>query len=372
MRKYRVWAEVNLKKVSDNMKRIKKVVGAETQVCVVVKADAYGHGAVPIAKTVLAHGARMVGVGDSNEAIELRHAGIMEPIIVLGAIIEEEIGWVVTYDIIPTVHSSDLIKQLASEAKRQGKRLPVHIKVDTGMSRLGASPQKAVEIAKEISCSEHLILEGVSTHLSSGSLPDQAFSNHQIDVFKAVVDEIRSQGIEIPFCHVANSAGIFKLEHSYFNMVRPGIAIYGLYPDRKKSEEVGLEPVLSLKTQVTFLKGVQEGTPVGYNRTYIAKKNTWIATLPVGYNDGYPHRLTNNAHVLVRGKFAPVVGTVTMDYTTIDVGEVEGVDVGDEVVLIGKQGDKEIGVIELAERVGTIPYEITCHLGKRVMRFYKT
>ncbi|MBI5361133.1 MAG: alanine racemase [Planctomycetes bacterium] len=370
MKKYRVWAEVSLQKTAENMRRIRNVIGPNVRICVVVKADAYGHGAVPIAKTVLENGAYMVAVGDSNEAIELREAGILSPVIILGALIEEEIGWLVSYDIIPTVHSLEIVKRLDEEAKRQNKKHAVHIKVDTGMSRLGASPQRAVEIAKMISASEHLVLEGISTHLSSGALQDQEFSNKQIEIFSGVVDEIQRQGIQIPFCHVANSAGIFKLPHSYFNMVRPGIAVYGLYPDKKKSEETGLAPVLALKTQITFLKGVPEGTPVGYNRTYTAKRNTWIATLPVGYNDGYPHRLSNNAEVLVRGQLAPVVGTVTMDYTTVDVGHIEGVDVGDDVVLIGRQGDNEISVMQLAERVGTIPYEITCHLGKRVKRVY--
>ncbi len=370
MKKHRVWAEVNLGQLARNMDACRAQLGPDVMITVVVKADAYGHGAVPVAKTCLEHGAFMLAVGDSNEAIHLRESGILAPILVLGALIDEELSWVVSYDIRPTIHSTERVPALNDAAKRLGRPCKVHVKVDTGLGRLGASPYQAIEIARRIAASPHLELEGLSTHFASASTGDVAFTERQLRLFQGVLSEIEGMGIKVPFRHAANTAGALAYPSTVFNMVRPGAALYGIDPGTLRDQGIAMTPILTLKTQIAFVKGHPEGANIGYNRTYSTSRRTRVATLPVGYNDGYPHRLSNQAQVIVRGRLAPVVGTVTMDYTTIDVGSIPDARVGDEVVLIGRQGDHEVRVEELSRIVGTTPYEIPCQLGRRVRRVY--
>ena len=370
MKRYRVWAEIDLNAVKANLKSIINYLPAEVRVMVVVKADAYGHGAIPISRVALENGASMLGVGDSNEAIVLREAGILDPIIILGALIEEEVGWVVSYDIIPTLHSLDIIPLVEHEAKRQEKRVKVHLKIDTGLSRLGASPARALEIAKRVIESPYMTLDGISTHLSAAS-KDREFTATQLGIFERVIENLRSEGVPIPPCHVASSSGIFSETTSYFDMVRPGISVYGINPGGVTLPPgMTLQPCMSLHTQICFLKGLRAGTPIGYGMTAVTAIDTRIAILPIGYNDGYPYALSNRGHVLIRGEEAPVLGTVTMDYTIVDVGRIPKVEVGDEVILFGRQRKREITVAYLAEQSGTIPYDITCSLGKRVKRIF--
>ncbi len=370
MKKHRTWAEINLGCLARNLEHVRHHAGPGAKVLVVVKADAYGHGAVPLARTALESGAAMVGVGDSNEAIHLREAGVLAPILILGALIEEEIGWVVSYDIIPTIHSLDMVDLLEQEARRQGKRVPVHLKVDTGMARLGASPSRAVEIAQRVGQSSHLVLDGVSSHFASLNTEDVVSGHVQLERFREVLDALAREGIRPRYIHIANTAGIHLIPECRFNLVRVGGAIYGIDTHALRPDRFPYEPILSMKSQVTFLKGVRAGTPVGYGGTYVAARDTMLATIPVGYNDGYPWRLSNQGQVLIRGSFAPVAGRVTMDYLMADVGQIPEVAVGDEVVLIGRQGDHRIRVEDLARIAGTIPYEITCSLGRRVRRVY--
>jgi alanine racemase len=371
MKKYRTWAEINLAKAAANLKTIRNKVGPDTKIMVVVKADGYGHGATQVGRTVLEAGAAMLGVGDSTEAIELRQSGILAPILILGALIEEELGWIISYDITPTVHSMDLLPLLDDEAKRQGKKLKIHLKIDTGMSRLGASPNRAVEIIKKIKASPNLQLEGICTHLScSFNHNELDFTKKQIEVFKSMVKEVESNGFRIPLKHHASTGAIFTLANSFFNMVRPGGAIYGIDPGNVSEKGIKFDPILSFKSQVSFLKTVPSGTPVGYNRTYTTEKRTKIATIPVGYNDGYPYQLGNKGMVLIRGKRCPIIGTITMDYIMVDVTNLPIVKVEDEVVLIGEQGSEKITAEELARLVSASPYVITCGLGKRVRRVY--
>ena len=372
MKKYRTWAEINLGQLKENLLELKSRVGPAVKILVVVKADAYGHGAGPVAKTVLENGAAMVGVGDSNEAIQLRQNGILAPILILGALIEEEIGWLVSYDITPTIHSMDLVGMLNDEAKRQGKRLKVHLKVDTGLTRLGASPKRAVEIAHKIVAASNLELEGVSTHFAASNDPkEKEFTKRQISIFKEVVKQLEQEDINIPLKHIANTGAIYQCVSSYFNMVRPGGVLYGIDPG-VLCDGMGIKfkPILSLKSQITFLKIVPAGTAVGYGMTYRTTKRSRIVTIPVGYNDGYPYHLGNKGMVLIQGRRAPVVGRVSMDYITVDITALNGVKVGDEVVLIGRQREEEIRVEELARITATTPYVITCGLGKRVHRVY--
>jgi alanine racemase len=362
MRGYRVWAEIDLAALRHNISIVRRALEPRTKIMAVVKADAYGHGALPIAWTALENGCAMVGVGDSGEAIQLREGGIPGPILILGAIVEEEIHKVVQYDISVTVHSSDLLPLLNQEARRRNRRLRVHLKIDTGMARLGASPARALDVARAVLDCPNLVLEGVSTHLASASNPDAV--REQLDQFRSAVDELTEDGITPPILHAANSAGLFTCPEAHFDMVRPGIALYGMDPGIFARLGIPLKPVLSLKTQIAYLKGVGADVPIGYEGRHRTSRPTRIATCPVGYNDGYPYQLSGRGEAVVRGRRVPVVGNVTMDYIMLDLGELPDAEVGDEVTLIGDG----IRVEELARRAGTIPYELTCRLGRRVGR----
>jgi len=362
MRGYRVWAEIDLAALRHNIATVRRALEPQTRILAVAKADAYGHGALPIAWTALESGCAMIGVGDSSEAVQLREGGISGPILILGAVVEEEIHKVVQYDISVTVHSSDLLPLLNQEAFRRNRRLRVHLKIDTGMARLGASPMRALDVARSVLGCPNLILEGVSTHLASASNPDAV--REQLDQFRSTIDELNADGIHPQILHAANSAGLFTCPESHFDMVRPGIALYGIDPGVFSRLGISLRPVLSLKTQIAYLKGVPADVAIGYDGRYRTTRPTRIATCPVGYNDGYPYQLSGRGEAVVRGKRVPVVGSVTMDYIMLDLGEVPESEVGDEVTLIGEG----IRVEELARKAGTIPYELTCRLGRRVGR----
>jgi alanine racemase len=362
MRGYRVWAEIDLSALRHNLGVVRRALAPETKILAVAKADAYGHGALPVAWTALESGCSMVGVGDSGEALHLREGGIPGPILILGAIVEEEIHKVVQYDVSVTIHSADLLALLDQEARRRDRVLRVHLKVDTGMARLGVSPGRALDVARAVMDFPHLQLEGLSTHLASASNPEA--SREQLDLFRSVVEELAQDGIQPPLLHAANSLGLFTCPEAHFDMVRTGIAMYGIDPGPFAALKIPLKPVLSLKTQIAYLKGVAEGTAIGYDGRGRAARATKIATCPVGYDDGYPFSLSNRAEAILRGRRVPLVGNVTMDYIMLDVGEVPDAAVGDTVTLIGEG----MRVEELARKAGTIPYEITCRLGRRVGR----
>jgi len=372
----RIWAEIDLAQVATNFRIIRANLNGKPKILVVVKADAYGHGAVPVARKVVAEGADMLGVGDSHEALELRFAGIRVPILILGAIIEGEIENVVRYDIIPCIHSTQRMEQLQDEAARQGKTVKVHLMVDTGMGRLGVSLPKALELVRKIHLCSNLELDGICTHLSSvygQGDEDRDFTRSQMERFHEMVAALNgaASGRNLLF-HVQNSGALYqKGEDPLFNMVRPGAAIYGLGPQAGALRHLGIRPVLSLRTQIIFFKDVPAGTPISYDRSYVTRHASRIATLPVGYNDGFRYHLSNRAQVLVRGSFAPVVGKVTMDYTMVDVTEIPGVELGDVVTLVGADGDRAIEVPDLAQMLNTVPFEITCGLGRRVRRIFR-
>lgn len=362
MRGYRVWAEIDLAALRHNISVVRRTLEPGVRTLAVMKADAYGHGALPAAWTALQAGCEMIGVGDSTEALELRESGIAGPILILGAIVEEEIPRVVQHDISVTVHSADLLPLLSEEARRRGRSLRVHLKIDTGMARLGASPGRALDVARAVLDRRNLELEGLSTHFACAANPDAV--REQLDLFRSVADELRRDGITPPILHAANSAAVFTCAESHFDMVRPGTALYGMDPGPLARLNLGLRPVLSLKTQIAFLKGVPEGTALGYDGRHTTSKPTRVATCPAGYNDGIPYALSNRGEAVLRGRRVSVVGSVTMDYILLDVGEVPDAAVGDEVTLIGAGLKAE----DLARRAGTIPLEITCRLGKRVGR----
>ena len=360
---HRVWAEIDIGALRRNMSSIVQRTGPGTRVLAVVKADAYGHGAVRTARALSDEpGLWGFGVGDSQEALELRGAGITRPVLILGTIIEEETAQVVRNDIRVCIHSMDRIGALEQESRAQGRRTKVHLMVDTGMGRLGALPQRARELARAVARSRWLELEGVASHVSS-SRPGHPFTVVQRERLLALLAALREDGVDPPLVHFANTAAVLGGEGGGFPLVRPGISLYGLAGD-------DFLPVLSLRTQVVYLKDVPAGTPIGYNGTHVTSRATRIATLPIGYNDGLAYRLSNRGRALVRGQIAPIVGAISMDYTMLDVGPIQGVAVGDTVTLIGRDGEHSIGVPEIASLVGTIPYEIVCSVGKRVRRVY--
>ncbi|HEX5139249.1 MAG TPA: alanine racemase [Planctomycetota bacterium] len=375
MQNRRVWAEIDLDALASNLNRVRALAGDGKGIMAVVKANAYGHGAVPIAWNLASQGVNALGVGDSEEAMELRRAGISIPILVLGTIIPGELADVVDHDIAVTVHSSERVRRLGREALRAGRPVAVHLKVDTGMGRLGCAPGIAVEIARLIRATEFLRFDGLCTHFASAS--DPTMTAIQVRRFEDVSRAIEAAGIPVPPRHAAASGAILERVAPHLEVVRPGIVLYGIppsLPDTAPPDRLpphGLEPVLTLKTQIIFLKDFEAGAPVGYEGTHVTRCRTRIATLPVGYNDGYPWSLSGRGEVLVRGHRAPVVGRISMDYLMVDVGRVPGVSVGDEVVLIGASGDQRVTVKELADRAGTIPYEILTRLGKRVVRTFR-
>jgi alanine racemase len=360
------WAEVNLGNLGYNFRQIKKHLNPETLVMVTVKADAYGHGLLPVAKRLVREGVDFLGVASIDEGIKLRESGIIKPILILGIILKEDIAPVFKYNLTPTVCDLDLARALNNKAKSLGRSINIHIKVDTGMGRIGVLHQDAFVLVRKISAFKHLNLEGLFTHFAFADV-DQDFTLHQARLLEGLVNKLKQEGIHIALIHAANSMGVIDCKNAHFNMVRPGLVIYGLYP--KQNLKIHLKPVLSLKTRVVYAKNVPAGYGVSYGHAYITKKSSKIVTLPIGYGDGYPRNLSNIAPVLIRGRRFKVSGRICMDQIMVDVGRVP-VGVGEEVVLIGKQLRNTVSAEELASKSGTIPYEIACGLGSRIPRVY--
>jgi alanine racemase len=367
---YRVWADVDLDALTHNLAVIRRRAGDGVRVMLVVKADAYGHGSVAIAHHAVRCGVAAFGVGSSAEALELRSAGIRLPILVLGTIVDDEAVDCVRNDVHLALHSSDRRAMVQSLAKSLGLRAKVHLNIDTGMGRLGVLPHRALDLLREIRTSSHLELAGVMTHVSAADGARAASTHEQQRLFEGVLRAARAEGHLAGWIHMANSAAVFTDLRPRYDTVRPGISAYGVLPtDMPGSDE--LVPAMSLLSQVVFLKDIPQGYAVGYSSTWRSERPTRIATLPVGYNDGVSWRLGNRGEVIVRGQRAPIVGRVSMDYTTIDVGHIPGVRVGDVVTLIGSDGTETITAEELAQKAETIAYEITCAVGKRVRRTYR-
>jgi len=366
---HRVWAEVDLDAVTRNLAVIRRRAGPQTRIMFVVKADAYGHGAVALAHHALRCGVGALGVGSSAEALELRASGVRAPILVLGTLIDDEMDECLRNDVHMALHSSDRRAKLQELSKRLGLKAKLHLNIDTGMGRLGVLPHRAIELMREVKQSGHLELAGVMTHISAPDGALAASTHEQQRLFEGVLREGRELRLLSGWIHMANSAALFTDLRPRYDTVRPGISAYGVMAaDMPGVDE--LSPAMSLRSQVVFLKDIPQGYAVGYSSTWRAPRATRIATLPVGYNDGVPWRVGNKAEVLVRGRRAPIVGRVSMDYTTIDVGHIGGVQVGDVVTIIGRDGHESISAEEIAAHAGTIGYEVTCHVGKRVKRVY--
>jgi alanine racemase len=363
------WAEIDLEAISHNLRQIKgKIEPYGAEILAVVKDNAYGHGAVEVAQVAADIPVYMLGVATVEEGIELRAAGIDLPILNLCCILPEQARQVVQHDITQTVCDLNVCESLSREADNLGKQARVHVKIDTGMGRIGVRYDEAAGFMKTIAQLPRLNVEGAFTHFAVAE-SDEAFTHLQLDRFNSVISDLDSIGIHIPLKHAANSAATLGLPESYFNMVRPGLAIYGIHPS-ETLRETQLKPALSLKTRVFYLKEVPPGWSISYGRTYITEKPTVVASLAIGYGHGYNRRLSNSGEVLIRGTRAPIIGTVCMDQCLCDVTHIPGVSMGDEAVLIGRQGNQEITADDVAERIGTIPYEILCAINARVPRIW--
>ncbi len=359
-------AVINLKAISHNIAEIRKRIGRRRDLMAVVKADGYGHGAVEVSLAALGSGATCLGVALPEEGLQLRDAGVDVPVLVLGLIPPEEAYKVIDSGLEQAISTWELAEALDQEAGKASIRVNVHIKVDTGMGRIGLSPRDAMEFVRKIGCFKNLNIQGVFSHFPSADETNKNFTKRQIETFSDLVKEIEGSGFKIAKKHMANSAAVLDLPESYFDLVRPGIMTYGLYPSGEVSRSIKLKPAMTLKTNVIYVKPVSSGTPVSYGRTYRTKREAVVATLPVGYADGYSRLLSNQGSVFIKGRRAPLIGRVCMDMCMIDVSEIGDVRIGDEVVLFGENPH----VDEIADKTGTINYEVVCAVGKRVPRIY--
>ena len=364
-------AEINLDNLSHNLQQFRAHLPSRTRVMAVVKADAYGHGAVEISRAALAAGADCLGVALWPEGKALRRAGIKAPILVFGTPPPEQASYFFRYNLTPTVYTLETARELSREALRRGEEISLHVKVDTGMGRVGVFPfEKAVPFLGELKSLPGLKVEGVYTHFAAADEKEQDYTRSQIKAFQRVLADLEGKGLRPPLCHTANSAAAMVYPEAWLDMVRLGISMYGHNPSAEVDWPIILKPLLTLKSRIAFLKEVPAGTAVSYGCTYRTPGKALIASIPLGYADGYSRLLSNRGQVLVRGQRAPVVGRVCMDQFLVRVDHIPGVRAGDEVVLYGRQGEEEITVEETAALLGTINYEVLCAISCRVPRVY--
>lgn len=370
---YATHARIHLGNIRENLLAIRRAVGPHRKILIAVKANAYGHGAVEVSRMAEDAGIDWLGVATVPEGLQLREAGIRLPILKLGPTFPEEMEAAIRGHITLAMCSRDNAEALEAAALRAGVEAVVHLKLDTGMGRIGVPPAEAPALAAflEREC-PHVRLEGIFTHLPVSDAADTAFTKAQIARFKEAVEAVEASVGRSLLAHCANSGAVLGHEEAWLGLVRPGIMIYGFYPDAETPRSIPLLPGLSFLTRVSFLKRVVAGTSIGYGRTWIAPQDTWIATIPAGYADGFNRLFSNKGRVLIGGKSHPVVGRICMDQSMVDLGPGTDVKVGDEVVLIGRSGDQEITVDEWAEKLGTITYEVTCQINTRVERVYDT
>jgi alanine racemase len=372
----RTWAQVNLNHLEHNLKKIKALVGSECKVMAVVKADGYGHGAVKASKVFEQSGADYFGVSNIDEAKQLRRNAVTKPILIFGYTPPENAGDLIDFSITQTVYDANVAKALSDAAVKRGTRIKVHIKVDTGMSRIGFlyhDPEKDRDVLNEvlkIASFPGIELEGVFTHFAVADEMKNKFTERQFFLFSHFYKELEKMGVIFPIKHCCNSAGVLNYPEYHLDMVRPGILLYGFTPNQKEMEIEGFYPAMELKTIVSHIKTVEEGTPVSYGMIYKTPCVKKIATLPIGYADGYSRILSNGAEVIIDGKRAQIVGRICMDQCMADVTAIDDVKQGDEATVFGKSGAETISVEEIAENLGTVNYEIICQIGKRVPRLY--
>lgn len=365
-----VWAEIDLEAIRHNVRLLKRFIPSPTLFMAVVKANGYGHGAVPVARAALEAGANWLGVALVEEGVELRQAGIKSPIQILSEPPSTAARLAVENELIPTVCSKEVAEAISAAAQKGGQKAKIHVKVDTGMNRIGIYPEQVTSFIKYLNSLPSVEVEGLFTHFAVANHPENPYTEEQLSKFKRVLEKLDREDLTPSLKHAANSAATIFFPSAHLDMVRIGIAMYGLYPSPASRERVSLRPALQLKAKVSFVKELPAGQGVSYGLTYRSQEPTQIATLPLGYGDGYSRLLSNKSEVLIGGQRRPVVGNVCMDQLMVDIGA-EKVKVGDEAVLIGQQQAQEISVEELAEILGTINYEVVCNLSPRVPRVYK-
>lgn len=367
---YRSWVEIDLDNFRHNWDEIKRLVGPGVEVMQVVKADAYGHGAIEISKSALKNGASCLGVANADEGVQLRISGINAPIVILSPSTPSEIKEIIKYRLTPSVSDASFARALDSAVKTSKVPVPVHIEIDTGMGRGGTMHDEAHLLVETVKGLTNLEVRGVFSHLSSSEVTDETYNELQWKRFRDVVETLQLRDAAVPLYHIANSGGIMNFPRFHLDMVRPGIMTYGIYPGPQTAARAELRPVMTFKTTVVLLKDFPAGYGIGYSRSYVTERPTRVATIPVGYGDGYGFILSNQGEALIRGRRAPIIGRVSMDMCTVDVTGIEECKVGDEVVLMGTQGAEYISANEIAEKAGTISYEVLCVLGKRAPRVF--
>lgn len=367
-----VWAEIDLDCIKDNIREIRKSM-KDKEIIAVVKADAYGHGAIDIAPVLLEHGADKLAVAVITEALELRNSGIDAPIVILGYTPITFAKELSKENIEQTVYDLQYAKELSKIGKESCTDINVHIAVDTGMGRIGFLPnEEGIKSVESISKLDNIKIKGIFTHFSSADEKDKEYTNYQIKKFNDFVKALEKKNIKLGCKHLSNSAAILDIEEAHFDAVRPGIILYGYYPSNEvDKKKIKLKPALTLKSQIVHVKELSKGEYISYGRKYRTQRKSIIATLPIGYADGYTRALYGKAQVIVNGKLVPVVGRICMDQCMIDVTDVGEVKVGDEVILLGEQNGVKFDADDIAELIDTISYEVVCMIGKRVPRVYK-
>ena len=363
-------AIVDLPAIAHNLGLVRKLVGPRVKICAAVKADGYGHGIEQVSRIARSAGVEWLGVGSTWEGKRLREAGIGGPILVLGPAPPRESALIVAQGLSQVITSHELAEALSREAQQQGREVGIHLKVDSGMGRLGIRPEEALEFCENLRQLPGLRFEGLMTHFALAHSKEKSFTIRQLEAFQETSWVLETRGFHFPLHHAANSAAIIDLPEAHLDMVRPGIMIYGHFPSSEVSSRLPLRPALTLRTEIGHLKSLQPGESVSYGRLFVASRETRVAILPVGYADGYDRKLSNRAQVLVQGRRAQVVGIICMDMTAVDVTDIPGVKAGDEVILLGRQGEEEISAEQIAAWLDTISYEILTRIGSRVERVH--
>lgn len=356
--------------IRHNLDLIRGRVGPERKILCAVKANAYGHGMIETAEAMAESGADWFGVATGTEALDLAEAELGKPILILGTLMPDDtdIRKLIDNYIRLTVCNIELAEALDIIAEKAGKKVNVHLKVDTGMGRIGVRPDDVIDFMKSVKKLKNLIWEGIFTHFPISDAEDKSFTMEQVEKFEELIKGLKKEGFSFEYHHTANSGAVIDMPDTYFNLVRPGIMLYGLYPSDEVDLNFGLKQVMTLETEIAFIKHVPAGTSISYGRTFVTERPSTIATLPIGYGDGFNRRLSNRGRAIVRGRLVPIVGRVCMDQTCIDVTDVAGVSLGDPVVLYGRQGDSEISIQSVSELLETITYEVTCWVSARVPR----
>jgi alanine racemase len=366
------YATINLTALAHNLSRIEHYLPSGCKILAVVKANAYGHGTVEIARALASQGIEQFAVASLDEGIALRQAGLSTSIVVLGALFEEQVSDLIAHRLTPVVSDGRILPALAKAARSHPAPYPIHLKVETGMGRLGFSPGELLTLLDNPLLHSSLQVEGMMTHLADADGKDSTVTERQLGDFRAVLEQIRQHGLTLPLVHAANSAAIVRFPNAHFSLVRPGIMLYGYHTLPATVPAPDLKPILSLQSTIAQLRTIPQGGTVSYNGTFVATRPTRIAVLPIGYADGYSRQLSHRGSVLIQGRRAPIVGLVCMDMTMVDVTDLAPVQVGETVTLIGQQGEESIWADEVADWIGTIPYEVLCGIGSRVPRLYES